>query len=101
MKSNPGSHVSDLAVPGRISRKKANRQILERVNALSDGDMDTVDKFKQAAKALGNQEMTSQAFVDFLRSMFGKQGADELLFLVVEVIPQPQVQQELRVALAL
>ncbi|CAI5704762.1 unnamed protein product [Peronospora effusa] len=98
--SNIESRASDLAVPGRISRKKANRQILERVNALSNGDMDTVDKFKQAAKALGNQEMTGQAFVDFLRSMFGKQGADELLLLVVEVIPQPQVQQELRVALA-
>ncbi|CAI5744664.1 unnamed protein product [Peronospora destructor] len=100
IESNSGSRVSDLAVPGRISRKKANRQILERVNALSDGDMDTVDKFKQAAKALGNQEMAGQAFVDLLHSMFGKQGADELLLLVVEVIPQPQVRQELRVALA-
>jgi hypothetical protein len=92
--------ISDPAVPGRVSRKKANRQILERVNALSRGDVDVVGEFKQAAKALGNQEMSGQAFVDYLRSTFGKQQAGELLELVVEVVPQPQVQQELRVALA-
>lgn len=97
---NSGSRVSDPAVLGRVSRKKANRQILERVNALSNGNMHTVDEFKQAAKALGNQEMSGQAFVDFLRSTFGKREAEELLLLVVEVVPQPQVQQELRVALA-
>ncbi|KAG7384566.1 hypothetical protein PHYPSEUDO_002466 [Phytophthora pseudosyringae] len=95
-----GGRASDPAVPGRVSRKKANRQILERVNALSNGDVHTVDEFKQAAKALGNQEMSGQAFVDYLRSIFGKKEAEELLLLVVEVVPQPQVQQELRVALA-
>ncbi|KAE9139864.1 hypothetical protein PF010_g405 [Phytophthora fragariae] len=92
--------ASDPAVPGRVSRKKANRQILERVNALANGDLHTVGEFKQAAKALGNQEMSGQAFVDYLRSTFGKMEAEGLLVLVVEVIPQPQVQQELRVALA-
>ncbi|GMF17847.1 unnamed protein product [Phytophthora fragariaefolia] len=92
--------VSDPAVHGRLSRKKANRQILERVNVLANGDVHTVDEFKQAAKALGNQEMSGQAFVDYLRSTFGKMAAEELLALVVEVIPQPQVQHELRVALA-
>ncbi|KAG6609842.1 uncharacterized protein IUM83_00742 [Phytophthora cinnamomi] len=92
--------ASDPSVPGRVSRKKANRQILERVNALSNGDVHIVDEFKQAAKALGNQEMSGQAFVDYLRATFGKKAAEDLLVLVVEVIPQPQVQQELRVALA-
>ncbi|KAG6976411.1 hypothetical protein JG688_00001410 [Phytophthora aleatoria] len=95
-----GGRASDPAVPGRVSRKKANRQILERVNALSNGNVHTVSEFKQAAKALGNQEMSGQAFVDYLRSTFGKKEAEELLHLVVEVVPQPQVQQELRVALA-
>ncbi|CAH0477179.1 unnamed protein product [Peronospora belbahrii] len=95
-----GSRVCDPVANGRLSRKKANRHILERVSTLSGDNMHTVDEFKQAAKALGNQEMSSQAFVNFLRATFGKGGADELLLLVVEVVPQPQVQQELRVALA-
>ncbi|ETL90394.1 hypothetical protein L917_10870 [Phytophthora nicotianae] len=95
-----GGRASDPAIPGRVSRKKANRQILERVNTLSNGNVHTVSEFKQAAKALGNQEMSGQAFVDYLRSTFGKKEAEELLHLVVEVVPQPQVQQELRVALA-
>uniref|UniRef100_A0AAV1VL86 PX domain-containing protein n=1 Tax=Peronospora matthiolae TaxID=2874970 RepID=A0AAV1VL86_9STRA len=96
---NSDARASDPAIHGRISRKKANRQILERVNALSNGDALTVDKFKQAAKALGNQGMSGQAFADFLRLTYGKQEAEKLLLLVVEVIPQPLVQQELRVAL--
>uniref|UniRef100_M4B6M4 Uncharacterized protein n=1 Tax=Hyaloperonospora arabidopsidis (strain Emoy2) TaxID=559515 RepID=M4B6M4_HYAAE len=96
---NSDARASDPAILGRISRKKANRQILERVNALSNGDALTVDKFKQAAKALGNQGMSGQAFADFLRLTYGKQEAEKLLLLVVEVIPQPLVQQELRVAL--
>lgn len=95
-----GGRASDPAIPGRVSRKKANRQILERVNALSNGSVHTVSEFKHAAKALGSQEMSGQAFVDYLRSTFGKKEAEELLHLVVEVVPQPQVQQELRVALA-
>ncbi|KAG7396480.1 hypothetical protein PHYBOEH_002246 [Phytophthora boehmeriae] len=95
-----GSRGSDPAVPVKVSRKKANRQILEHVNSLSNGNMHVVDEFKQAAKALGNQEMSGEAFVSYLRSTFGKKAAEELLVLVVEVIPQPQVQQELRIALA-
>ncbi|KAG1700146.1 hypothetical protein DVH05_011956 [Phytophthora capsici] len=91
--------ASDPAAPIRVSRKKTNRQILERVNALSNGNIHTVTEFKQAAKALGNQEMSGQAFVDYLRTTFGKKAAEELLVLVVDVVPQPQVQQELRVAL--
>ncbi|KAL4151923.1 hypothetical protein PRNP1_008860 [Phytophthora ramorum] len=97
--TSSGGRASDPAVPGRVSRKKANRQILERVNSLSNGDVHAVSEFKQAAKALGNQEMSGRAFVDYLRSTFGKREAEELLLLVVEVVPQPQVQQELRVAL--
>ncbi|RLN51413.1 hypothetical protein BBJ29_000646 [Phytophthora kernoviae] len=95
-----GSRGSDPAVPVRVSRKKANRQILEHVSTLSNGNAHVVDEFKQAAKALGNQEMSGEAFVGYLRSAFGKKAAEELLVLVVEVVPQPQVQQELRVALA-
>ena len=96
---NSDGRASDPAILGRISRKKANRQILERVNALSNGDALSVDKFKQAAKALGNQGMSGQAFADFLRVTYGKQEAEKLLLLVVEVVPQPLVQQELRVAM--
>ncbi|RLN11032.1 hypothetical protein BBJ28_00022153 [Nothophytophthora sp. Chile5] len=94
------SRGSDSAAAVRVSRKKANRQILERVNALSNGDLHLVAEFKQAAKALGNQEMSGEAFVAYLRSTFGQVETQELLLLVVEVVPQPQVQQELRIALA-
>ncbi|RLN14447.1 hypothetical protein BBJ28_00002744 [Nothophytophthora sp. Chile5] len=94
------SRGSDSATAVRVSRKKANRQILERVNTLSNGDLHLVAEFKQAAKALGNQEMSGEAFVAYLRSTFGQVETQELLLLVVEVVPQPQVQQELRIALA-
>ncbi|KAL7680464.1 putative Phox domain, PX domain superfamily protein [Plasmopara halstedii] len=95
-----GGQASDPAVAGRLSRKKANRQILERVNSLSNFNAQIVCEFKQAAKALGNHEMSGQAFVDYVRSTFGEGEAEKLLLLVVESVPQPQVQRELRLALA-
>ncbi|TDH65240.1 uncharacterized protein CCR75_006062 [Bremia lactucae] len=98
--SNHHRGSSDIACPRRVSRKKVNRQILERVGRLSKANSDIVREFKQAAKALGNQDMSGQAFVDYLRLTFGNNEAEKLLHMVVDVIPQPQVQQELRVALA-
>lgn len=80
----------------RMTRKKANREILERVNKLARGDLQKVAAFKQAAKALGNREMSSDEFVTFVRDTLGRKHTSKLLLLVVDVVPDPQIQQALR-----
>lgn len=84
----------------RVSRKKANREILERVNKLARGDLQKVAAFKQAAKALGNREMSSDEFVSLVRDTLGRKHTAKLLLLVVDVVPDPQIQEDLRETLA-
>lgn len=80
----------------RVSRKKANREILDRVNKLARGDLQKVAAFKQAAKALGNREISSDDFVELVRETLGRKHTLKLLLLVAEVVPDPQIQRDLR-----
>lgn len=84
----------------RLSRKKSSKQILACVEKYAHGNDEHIASFKVAAKALGNQEMTTKQFVSFVRATFGREDAQEILFLVVDVVPLPHVQRELREMLA-
>lgn len=85
----------------KLSRKKSSKEILARVEKYARGNAEHVESFKVAAKALGNQEMTTQQFVSFVRATFGRTNAQEILFLVVDVVPLPHVQRELREVLSI
>lgn len=96
--NNPAASSSSAA---KLSRKKSSKEILSRVEKYARGNADLVESFKVAAKALGNQEMTTTQFVSFVRATFGRTDAQEILFLVVDVVPLPHVQRELREVLAI
>uniref|UniRef100_K3WPM6 PX domain-containing protein n=1 Tax=Globisporangium ultimum (strain ATCC 200006 / CBS 805.95 / DAOM BR144) TaxID=431595 RepID=K3WPM6_GLOUD len=87
---------SSSSTSTRLSRKQSSKQILSRVEQYANGNDDHIASFKVAAKALGNQEMTTKQFASFVRATFGRQDAQEILFLVMEGVPLPHVQDELR-----
>lgn len=101
--SMTGSSTNNPAASSaaKLSRKKSSKEILARVEKYARGNAEHVESFKVAAKALGNQEMTTQQFVSFVRATFGRANAQEILFLVVDVVPLPHVQHELREVLAI
>lgn len=93
------SRDSSAPVPSRLSRKQSNKEIIACVEKFARGNEEHVLAFKHAAKALGNQEMTSQEFISFLRATFGHYDAHEILRFVIAVVPHPHIQKELRAAL--
>ncbi|GAB9462641.1 hypothetical protein Gpo141_00000129 [Globisporangium polare] len=99
--SNNSPAGSSSSASAKLSRKKSSKEILSRVEKYARGNAEHVESFKVAAKALGNQEMTTAQFVSFVRATFGRADAQEILYLVVDVVPLPHVQRELREVLAI
>lgn len=99
MQQQISARDTSVPVPSRLSRKQSNKEIIACVEKFARGNEEHVLAFKQAAKALGNQEMTSQEFISFLRATFGHYDAHEILRFVIAVVPHPHIQKELRAAL--
>lgn len=85
----------------KLSRKQSSKEIMARVERYARGNSEHIDAFKVAAKALGSQEMTTTQFVAFVRATFGRDNSKDILSLVVDVVPLPHVQRELRELLAI
>lgn len=91
--ANPAAPPSSFA---KLSRKQSSKEIMARVERYARGNEEHIESFKVAAKALGSQEMTTKQFVSFVRATFGRENSKEILYLVVDVVPLPHVQRELR-----
>lgn len=78
---------SPLSEPRAAVQKRSKKEVLARVEKIAGGNADHVASFKQAARALGNNQMTTDAFVKFLNQTFGDRDAQRILKLVVEVVP--------------
>ncbi|TYZ62542.1 hypothetical protein PybrP1_009662 [[Pythium] brassicae (nom. inval.)] len=85
----------------KLSRKQSSKEIMARVERYARGNSEHIEAFKVAAKALGSQEMTTAQFVAFVRTTFGRDNSKDILYLVVDVVPLPHVQRELRELLAI
>lgn len=96
-----GSSSLHPAGATKLSRKQSSKEIMARVHKSARGNDEHIESFKVAAKALGNQEMTTTQFVSFVRATFGRHDAHEILLLVADVVPLPHVQRELSDVLAI
>jgi hypothetical protein len=94
--------VSKSSMGRRRSRtRKSNarlseRDILAHVEVMCGGDKSQLAAFKKATKSLGMREMSPDSFVSFIRTNFSTKDADEILYMVTEVIPNEKIQSQLQ-----